>query len=249
MSRWKAAAIHFSMSLAIGIVIACLLFGVWYPQPYFHAAGADSLMLLLVGVDLALGPLLTLVVFRVGKPGLRFDLIVIALVQSIALVYGMSVVLRSRPVFLVAAIDRFTLVAAQDVAAIDLANGDREQFRTLPWDGPRLVGAVLPTAVEERNDLVFSSVGGKDLPNLPKYYVEYAEVAKVIASNARPLESIPRRDPEARAVVDAAVRASEKPATALGWLPLVATRHDMVMLVDRDSGQPVQALAIDPWEA
>src|SRR4029078_12975478 len=110
MSRWKAAGIHLSISLLIGLIVGALLFGVWYPPPYFHAAGADQLVLLLVSVDIVLGPLLTLVVFKSGKWGLKFDLTLIAVMQTIALVYGLSVVLRSRPVFLVAAVDRFVLV-------------------------------------------------------------------------------------------------------------------------------------------
>ena len=46
MSRWKAAGIHLSISLAIGLLVGALLFGVWYPPPYFHAAGADELILM-----------------------------------------------------------------------------------------------------------------------------------------------------------------------------------------------------------
>src|SRR5262245_26907069 len=107
MTRWKAAAIHSSISAVIALLVGALLFGVWYPPPYFHAAGADELVLLLVGVDLGIGPLLTLIVFRSGKPGLRFDLWVIACAQTVALIYGLSIMLQSRPVFLVAAFDRF----------------------------------------------------------------------------------------------------------------------------------------------
>src|SRR5262249_35748019 len=111
MTRWKAATIHSSISAIIAIAVGALLFGVWYPPPYFHAAGADELVLLLVGVDLAIGPLLTLIVFRPGKWGLKFDLVAIGVLQSAALIYGMSVVLQSRPVFLVGVFDRFNLVA------------------------------------------------------------------------------------------------------------------------------------------
>jgi len=59
MSRWKAAAIHSSISIVVALAVGILLLGVWYPPPYFHAAGADQLILLLVGVDLVLGLLLT----------------------------------------------------------------------------------------------------------------------------------------------------------------------------------------------
>ncbi|HEV7490359.1 MAG TPA: hypothetical protein VGO25_06105, partial [Rhodanobacteraceae bacterium] len=79
MTRWKASAVHLSISICVGLGAVALIFGVWYPPPYSHAVGADQLVVLLLGVDVVLGPLLTLVVFKSGKKSLRFDLSVIAL--------------------------------------------------------------------------------------------------------------------------------------------------------------------------
>ncbi len=149
MSRWKAAAIHLSISLAIGTVVGVLLFEFWYPPPYFRADGGSELILLLVGVDLCVGPLLTLLVFRVGKRGLRFDLTAIAIMQAIALIYGMSVVSKSRPIFLVGVVDRFVLVAADEVTDADLAQGQQPQFRSRSWAGPRLVAVQMPSDPNE----------------------------------------------------------------------------------------------------
>jgi len=55
---------------------------VWYPPPLFQLLGGFELLLLIVAVDIALGPLLTLVVFKSGKKRLKFDLSVIALLLS-----------------------------------------------------------------------------------------------------------------------------------------------------------------------
>lgn len=247
MSRWKAVAIHSSISLCIGCIVAVLLFGVWYPPPYFHAAGADELMLLLVGADVVLGPLLTLIVFKSGKRGMRFDLCVIAILQAGALVYGMSVVLASRPVFLVAALDRFELVSAADITPENLAEGGRPEFRSLSWGGPRLVALELPQSKIERSDLVFSTMSGPDLPARPKYYVEYDKAAATMAAQAKSLDAIPQLDTKQRERLDRAVKASCKPASTLGWLPLVARKHDLMMLIDRKSGAPLAAVAANPW--
>ena len=45
-----------------------------------------------VGKTTVVGPLLTLIVFRAGKPGMKFDLAVIGLVQVAALAYGTATV-------------------------------------------------------------------------------------------------------------------------------------------------------------
>ena len=86
MSRWKASGIHLLLSAAIAVVVLTLMLMVWYPWPLFEAAGGSRLVFILVGVDVTLGPLITLVIFKSGKPGLKFDLTVIALVQLAALV-------------------------------------------------------------------------------------------------------------------------------------------------------------------
>ena len=247
MSRWKAAGIHLSISAAIGLVAGALLFGVWYPPPYFHAAGADVLVLLLVSVDLTLGPLLTLVVFKSGKRGLRFDLSIIAIAQAIALVYGMSVVLRSRPVFLLAAIDRFELIAANELAAQDLAQGSAPEFRTLSWTGPRLAATKPPADWRERNKILFGKTGGKDIDELPKYYVDYASAAADLLKRAKPLEKLPLRGEQDRRKLEDALTSAHASRDAVVWVPIVALKASLTMLLDARSGQPLQAVAINPW--
>ena len=248
MSRWKAAGIHLSISVAIGLVVGALLFGVWYPPPYFHAVGADMLVLLLVGVDVVLGPVLTLVVFKAGKRGLKFDLAIIAILQTLALVYGLSVVLKSRPVFLVAATDRFVLVSAHDFEAPDLAKATRPEFRSLSWTGPRTVGAKSPDG-EAGNDLLFSSLAGKDIERFPQYFVDYAEVSKDLLKHARPLADIRNKasTDEAERLDDAVRKSGVSPDAVVG-VPLQTHRGFLLMLLDASSGRPLRALDVDPWK-
>lgn len=247
MTRWKAAATHLSISVFIAIVAAILLLFVWYPSPYFRAAGADELMLLLVGVDVCAGPLLTLVVFRSGKPGLTFDLVTIGVLQTAAAVYGLSVVLVARPVFLVAVPDRFVLVAANEIADADLALGSTPEFRTRSWTGPRLVSAEMPSDVHEQSDLAFSGFAGRDLQNLPKYFRDYAKAAPQLLSKAQPLEDLRRKKPESQSIIADWLASSGRAADSVVWLPLTARKRDMVMLIDARSAAIVQALPIDPW--
>ncbi|MEO8671031.1 MAG: TfpX/TfpZ family type IV pilin accessory protein [Tahibacter sp.] len=247
MSRWKAAAIHLSISAAIGLFVGILLFGVWYPPPYFHAAGADELVVLLVGVDVVLGPLLTLVVFKSGKKGMKFDLAVIAITQTCALVYGMSVVFRTRPVFLVAAIDRFVLVAANEIDPADLIAGSKPEFRSLSWFGPRTVSVKLPPISKERDDLMFSGLAGKDVDKFPKFYVEYTEGVADILKSAMPLDALKTPDPTTEKLLAEAVDGTKIARDRLVWVPIMVNKASLTMLLERDSGKPLNAVAIDPW--
>ena len=88
LNRWQASALHLALSAAIAVLVVTLMLLVWYPQQYFTAMGGDTLILILIGVDVVVGPLITLIIFDPKKKGLRFDLAVIAALQLAALAYG-----------------------------------------------------------------------------------------------------------------------------------------------------------------
>ena len=228
-------------------MVLALLFLVWYPQPYFDAAGGQQLVVILLGVDLVLGPLLTLIVFKADKKSLRFDLTVIALIQATALVYGMHVIVQARPVFIVAAVDRFKLVAANDLESADLRKANAPQFRSLSWTGPRLVAARMPSDPEKRNALVFSGTAGKDIEKFPEYYVEYAEEAPNMLARAKPVDVLRKKNAEAGAVLDRWLQDNGYRDSDIVWLPLMARHSSLTMLLDARDGTPLDAVRIDPW--
>jgi hypothetical protein len=247
MSRWKAASIHLSISITIGLLVLALLFLVWYPQPYFDAAGGQHLIVVLLGVDLVLGPMLTLILFKSGKKGMLFDLWMIGIVQSTALAYGLYVIAESRPVFIVAAVDRFNVITAVDLEPADLANGSKPEFRSLSWTGPRLVGAQLPPRGKELTELMFQGPGGKDIQNYPKYYVEYAEVASSLLQRAKPLEKLRKAHREAAPILDDWLKNHQLGEDQVVWVPVMARKSSLSMLLDSRTGEVLGALPIYPW--
>ena len=82
MSRFKAAGIHLGISFVIFVFLAYLVLFEWYPGIFFNTDGGWRGMRIIVGVDLVLGPTLTLVAYKAGKPGLKFDLTAIALADK-----------------------------------------------------------------------------------------------------------------------------------------------------------------------
>ena len=88
LSRFQAFAIHLLISSFILGSFLTFVFLVWYPQPFFVVEGLMQIVWVLVGVDVVLGPALTLVVFKSGKPGLKRDLSIIAVIQIAGFIYG-----------------------------------------------------------------------------------------------------------------------------------------------------------------
>lgn len=247
LTRTRAALLHLGISVVIGICAMALLFGVWYPPPYFSAAGADQLALLLIGVDVGIGPLLTFIVFKPGKKGLKFDLFVIAALQLGALVYGLHTVAVSRPVFLVFAVDRFELVAANQIADADLKQGEEERFRQRSWKGPLLVYGEMPTDPKEQSELTFSGVEGRDLQNLPKYFRDYDRNAAKVAEHAKDLATLRSQiDASSMAELDSWLQRHTLSDADVRWVPVVSRRKDATVLVARGSGKVLAALPIEP---
>ena len=99
-ARLKAAGIHLSISLVIFAVALYLILVQWYPGFHFTVDGGWRCVRIMAGVDLVLGPLLTLVIFNPFKARklIVFDLGCIAVAQLAALVWGFYAVHSQRPV-------------------------------------------------------------------------------------------------------------------------------------------------------
>jgi hypothetical protein len=247
LNRWKAAGIHLGVSALIATTVVTVMLLAWYPPPYFNAMGGKGLLKILVGVDVTLGPLLTLIVFDPKKKNLRFDLSVIAALQVAALAYGVWVMFEARPVYTAFVVDRFELVGASDLDRADLDAG-RPEYRELPLTGPRVVGVRLPSKddTEEWNKLVFSGVAGKDAQYFPKFYVPYAEIAGVVIGKAKPLTALSSDKPDAREAVQAFVAGTGRPESDFGYVPLNGREHEMTAVIDMRDGKLLGILPVDP---
>jgi hypothetical protein len=131
--RFIASGIHAGASLLVAAAAAMLVFGLWYPYPYREISGGRELFLLIVSVDVTLGPLITLAVFNRAKSWhlLRLDLAFVAMFQTVALAYGLWTVFVARPIHLVFEGDRFTVVHAIEVES-RLVNKVRADINVFP---------------------------------------------------------------------------------------------------------------------
>lgn len=243
MSRYKAAGLHFTLSVVIVATVFLALIALWYPPELWRMAKVGTLVLILASVDVALGPLLTLSVFKHGKRGLKFDLTVIALLQVAGLVYGLTVMFQSRPVFLVAVPDRFELVFANEIEPEDLAQG-APGFDKLGWFAPRRAVARIPTDAEGRNARMLEVMAGKRLERSPKYFANYESFAQEVLKGAKHISGAPVTRFE-RGVLSAA-EALGKPPASVVYHHLASTRGWAAVLLDAQTGAIVGAIDVDP---
>lgn len=205
--------------------------------------------MIMLGVDVTLGPLFTLIIFNPlkSRKALTFDLSVIAILQTAALVYGMAVVLEARPVYVVFSKNSFDLVTANMLSEEDIAKARNPKYRSLPLTGPVYVYSEMPTDVKERNEVVINTFSGKDLPQYPQYYMPYEEHMAVAGRAAQPLSELRKLNPDRSADIDNTVRASGRAESDVGFMPMRAKHEDQAVLVGKSDGKVLAVLPINPW--
>ena len=246
LTRLKAACIHLLASGLVAAVAAALVFLVWYPAPFATLAGGASLFLLIVSVDVVLGPALTAVVASPGKgrAELMRDLAVIVVLQLAAFGYGLYTMAMARPVALAFEIDRFRVVTAADIESASLADAP-PALQTLPWTGPRQIAAIKPTDPSEQMKALELGLAGFDLSMQPKYWREYAPLADAAWRAARPVPVLLAKYPQLASEVARIAKEVDQPAQALRFLPLMSRRESWVTFLAEPGARVVGHLPVD----
>jgi hypothetical protein len=239
-SRWKAAGIHLAISITIALVVIAIMFFLWYPTPYFQALGGSGLLMLLTGVDVVLGPLITLIIFNTKKKSLKFDLLCVAIVQVVALAYGVSTMFQARPVYTVFNKDRFDVVIAADMSDTERAKVTDSAFKSLSLTGPQIVAMGTSNDMKEIQRMLESGINSRAFS---QYYVAYDSKAKEAATAAKPLTQIQKTNPAAAEKLKAFLTTQALDESKVGFLPLYTRNEDMTVILDKETGK---ILAIAP---
>ncbi len=252
MINWRekfiATGIHFVVTALLGAIAAAVIFLVWYPSPFHIMIGGAELFILVVGCDLALGPLLSLVVYnsRKSRRHLLIDYAVIGVLQIGALLYGVMTTADARPVYIAFSHDRFEVVLAGQLSDAELAEASDPRYREVPWTGPRFVAVVVPP--EERLDATLKAISGNEEHLRPRYYVPFESQLENIRKRAKPLEDLERKKPASQALLQEALKGAEVPSERLAWLPLRHPRGFWSAVVDETTGKPVAYIDLDPYD-
>jgi hypothetical protein len=238
ISKLKAFAIHLGGSATVIAAYLLLVFLVWYPYPYFMIEKVWDVIRIVVSVDVFIGPLLTLVVYRVGKASLKFDLSAIIVVQLIALLWGVSVTYSQRPVYTAIVNDTFTVVSASN---IDIDSVTDPALKSSVWSGPKLVYVDLPYSNEEYSRRGKENLAsGQQFAYYTQYYKPIAEFQNVLFERAvdirqrmREFADLNRKVPELvhkhGGELDDYIFMSVEARVALGFLMI---RRDNFQVVD-----------------
>jgi hypothetical protein len=243
--RLLATLIHLTISVIIIACIAAIIFAVWFPGAYADFAGGVRLFWLIAGVDMVLGPLLTLVVFNLKKPRAELvrDLMIIALIQVAALTYGLTVLYQARPIALVFEVDRFRVVSAAEVLDTEFDNHP-EAKKLVSLSGPSVVGTRAARDSDERVAAIDFALQGWDVGQRPSFWVPYQNIMPQALSVAKPIRTLIEKRSADSETIRLQLNSLGLEESSARFLPLASRKRDGAAILDA-SGRVVAVLPID----
>ncbi|MEC8123814.1 MAG: TfpX/TfpZ family type IV pilin accessory protein [Pseudomonadota bacterium] len=227
---------HLMVSILLALLLSWLVFFIWYPAPLADALGVKHLFLILIAIDIIIGPLLSLFVYKEHKKGLKFDLMVVICIQLFAFVYGFYTIVNGRPVWLVYDTYVFHLVKNSDIepSHIDAA---LPQFQKPGWLKPMFVN--LDSSILKNNPVPQGTV----VINHPMFFTDFSNAKRQIKSVSSPISLLEKYND--KQIVDATL---QKYSSADAWLGLSAPAKDMVVLINKEKGEVVKIVDLRPWK-
>ncbi len=244
IKKLKASGLHLLLSLIMISLAMSLMVYFWFPHSFITISRFKEIALLIISVDLVLGPLLTFVIFKPKKKGLKFDLTAIAIIQTSALVYGLFALYQAHPVFVTFNIDRFTLVTAVDAKP---ENAVINEFKISKLSSPILAIAKLPTDKIEKSDLLMDVLSGQpDIAFRPELYHPYEEnISEILVKSLDP--KVIFKTEESKEKFNNFIKKHGKSKNDYAYLPLEGSFKDVVWVLDKQTAQPVGMITVNPW--
>jgi hypothetical protein len=238
--RLKALGLHLLAStVALMLIFGALYLG-WYRWPGWYLADVSQVVLVMAGVDLVVGPLLTFIVAGANKPRreLARDIAVIVTIQLCALGYGTMSIWNGRPLYYAFSENVLQVVQAYDINPDELALARRQKSELVPhwYSLPRWIWAPLPQESNERGKIVASAVaGGDDVISMPRYFKPWEQGLPALRTQLKKVDDLGYFSGADKKLLKEHMRTAGLSADQLNSIPLTGRGHPLLAVFDPTS--------------
>lgn len=234
---------HLSVSLFVALLAIIIVFVFWYPSPINKALSVTHIFLMMLAIDVVIGPILGWFVYKEGKKSLKFDLMVIILLQMIALGYGIYSIAQARPVWLVLNVDRFELVKNNEIDRSHIIKA-KPEYQSSPFLKPEYVAVKNIENKKEKNELMMQEIfKGVSLAQRPELYQPLDLAKGEIQKRCQKLDTLIQFNDQ-----NDVNKILAKFPQATAWLPLQTHSIDMVVLINKEKAEVVEIVDLRPWK-
>jgi hypothetical protein len=238
--RLKAFGLHLAASATALTLILGLLYLGWYHWPGWRLTDVTQVVTILIGVDLVLGPLMTLIIAN-GKKSRREltrDIGVIVAVQLCALIYGSTALWSGRPLYYAYSEGVLQLVQAYDINSEEAALGQAQNPGLAPhwYSLPRWIWAPLPQDPKEKEKIVTAAIsGGDDVISMPRLFKPWDEGLSELRAKLRKVDDVAYFAPNEKTKLKALMRAAGLSSDQLNTMSLTGRGHPLLAVFDLSS--------------
>lgn len=228
---------HLTISAIVASVVFYLIFYVWYPAPLDQALGITDLALMLLAIDVVIGPLLGWFVYKEGKKSLKFDLAVVIILQVSAFAYGFYTLAKGRPAWIVYDALAFHIVRHSDVETSHLHLAKTE-YHQPSWFKTQFVALQDTKSIAAIHSIPKLTVA----MDHPMYYTDLTEAKSKITNIAFALNELKKFNSEQEVE-----KILAQYPTADSWLGLSGLQQDMVVLLNCEKAEVIKIVDLRPW--
>jgi hypothetical protein len=235
--RLKAFLLHLlSSATVLTLILGSLYFG-WYRWPGWHLTDVTTVVLVMVCVDVVLGPTLTFIIAnqRKSRRELTRDIGIIVMVQLCALTYGSASLWNGRPLYYAFSESVLQLVQAYDIDAKDAAIGRQQNPSLAPhwYSLPRWIWAPLPQNSEESRKIVVSAItGGDDVISMPKYFKPWEDGLPTLRGKLKKVDDVAYFAKSEKKKLKERMTAAGLPDDQANTMPLTGRGHPLLAVFD-----------------
>jgi len=235
--RLKLFSLHLlSSAIVLTLILGSLYLG-WYRWPGWYLTDVKTVVLVMICVDVVLGPTLTFIIANQKKSRreLTRDIGIIVAVQLCALTYGSVSLWNGRPLYYAFSESVLQLVQAYDINAHEAKLGREQNPELAPhwYSLPRWIWAPLPQNSEEAKQIVASTItGGDDVISMPRYFKPWQEGLPSLRSKLKKVDDVAyfakSEKKKLKDKMKAAGLADDQPDT----MPLTGRGHPLLAVID-----------------
>ena len=235
--RLKAFALHLLSSATIlTLILAALYFG-WYRWPGWYLTDVTRVVLVMVCVDVVLGPTLTLIIANQKKSRreLTRDIGIIVAVQLCALTYGSVSLWSGRPLYYAFSENVLQLVQAYDIDAQEAKLGREQNPALAPhwYSLPRWIWAPLPQDPDERKKIYEGAIsGGDDVIAMPRYFKRWEEGLPALRNQLKTVDAVGYFSKNERKKLKDKINATGIANDQADTMPLTGRGHPVLAVID-----------------
>ena len=235
--RFKAFGLHLlASSVALSTILGSLYLG-WYRWPAWLLTDVTHVVIVMVGVDVVLGPTLTFIIARSSKTRreLARDIAVIVVVQLCALVYGTASLWNGRPMYYTYSEGVLQLVQAYDIDPEEAVLGRQRNPELAPhwYSLPRWVWAPLPADLGVRNKIVTAAItGGDDVVSMPRYFKPWSQGLADLRARLKKVDNVAYFAPSQKRTLKERMRAAGLATDDMNAMPLTGRGHPLLAVFD-----------------